>query len=96
MPQPAISRKSAVSFVLAVLSLFLWAFTNVPALPVGIACLALAFLAIWDVRRSQGQLKGHGLAVGSIATEGAAMLVFLLLLPAIQRVREAADSMAST
>ena len=87
------SRKAVASLVLAILSLCLWAFTNIPALPVGVVCLVLAFLALWDVGRSQGELRGRPLACWSIVIELAGMLIFLGLVPAVQRVRDAAQRM---
>jgi hypothetical protein len=91
-----ISRKAAVSVVLAMLSLCLWAFTKIPALPVGVACLVLAILALRDIRRSQAELRGRQLARGSIAIELAGMLSFLVMVPAVQRVREAAQRSVSS
>jgi hypothetical protein len=87
------SGKAAGSPGLAVLSWGVWPFVDLLALGVGISSLILAVLGLRDVRRSQGQLKGDWLAHAGIAVECVAMLVFLLLLPAVTRVREAVDRM---
>jgi hypothetical protein len=96
MATRAISGKSAASLAIAVLSVGLWSFTDLPALTAGVAALLLAVFGLWDIGRSQGRLKGKGLAVAGIVVEAAAMLVFLLLVPAVGRVREAAQRLAST
>jgi hypothetical protein len=92
------SAKSVVCFLLAVLSTCIWAFTEVPPLAVVlvvVACVALGVLALRDIRRSQGTLTGRWLAIGGIASELAAMAVFLGLVPAVHKVRESASRMVS-
>src|SRR4051812_43754609 len=96
MSEQTVSGKSAAGLGLAVLSVGLWSFTDLPALPVGIASLVLAVLGLRDIRRSEGRLKGEGLASASIVAEAVALLVFLLLVPAVQKVRESAQRMVST
>ena len=99
MAAPTTSIKSVASVALSVLSISVWAFTDLLPLavaPVAVACVALAILALWDIRRSQGTLTGRWLAISGIWTGIAAMLFFLGLLPAVQKVREAASRMVST
>jgi hypothetical protein len=91
----AISVKAAASLVLVALSCCLWVFADIPALATGVAGLVLAGLGLWEIHRSQGRLKGRSLAVAGIGVEAAAMLVFLLLVPAVGRIREAAHGLNS-
>ncbi|MBX6315577.1 MAG: DUF1559 domain-containing protein [Isosphaeraceae bacterium] len=83
------SGKAIASLVLGLLSFLCVFFTGIPAIILGI-------LGLNDIDRSQGRLKGRGLAVGGIVTGsigtvliGAGVLIALLS-PAIQAAREAA------
>jgi hypothetical protein len=96
MLERRISGKALASLVLVALSCVLWVYTNLPALAVGIASLVLADLALWDIGRSQGRIRGRLLALAAIVLEAVAMVVFLFLVPAVVRVREAAQRMNST
>jgi hypothetical protein len=90
------SGKATASLVLGILSVFCNVLAGLPALLVGI-------LALRDIGRSRGRLGGHGLALTGIITACAGTLlscviisVFVLpaigvLLPAVQKVREAAE-----
>jgi hypothetical protein len=98
MPARTTSTKALASVALAALTVGLWAFADVPplaVLPLGVACIALAVLASRDIRRSDGTLAGRWLAVAAIWSELAAMVCFVLLLPAVQKVRENARRMVS-
>jgi hypothetical protein len=98
MPARTTSMKALASVALAALSVGLWAFADVPppaVLPVGVACISLAWLASRDIRRSDGTLAGRRLVVAAISSELAAMAFFVLLLPAVQKVRENARRMVS-
>ncbi len=87
------SGKAVASLVLGILSLFCNVLAGLPALIVGI-------LALRDIGRSRERLGGRGLAIGGIITACVGTLlscvVFfvgllpLMLLPAVQKVREAA------
>jgi hypothetical protein len=96
MSERVLSRKAVAALVLAVLSFGVFPFADLPGLTIGAAALLLAVLGLRDIRRSWGALKGRGLAVAGLVTEGGALLVFLLVLPAVQRVREASQRMIST
>jgi hypothetical protein len=96
MPERTISRKAAASLVLAALSCCLWPFASIPAIAVGVASLVLAVLGLRDIGRGQERVKGRPLALAGLVLEAAAMLVFLLLVPAVERVREASRRMISS
>ena len=93
---PVTSRKAVVSLVLGFLSFCALLLAGVPA-------FILALLALGDIRRGRGRVKGQGLAiaglvlgiVGTLATCGVAPISIGLLLPAVQKVREAAARTAS-
>lgn len=87
------SGKAVVSLVLGILSLFCNVLTGMPA-------FILALLAFRDISGSRGRLSGQGLAIAGIATASVCTLISCgmaipismgLLLPAVQKVREAAD-----
>jgi hypothetical protein len=76
------------SLVLGVASFTCWIFTGLPAVLLGV-------LALRNIYRSNGQLKGEGLAIGGIITGGITSFFILpvmiaLLLPAVQAARETA------
>ncbi len=95
----ATSVKAMASLALAVLSTCIWAFTDfspISVAPIALACVILAVFALYDIRRSQGTLAGRSLAIGGICTGIGSTLIFLGLLPAVQKVREAALRMTLT
>jgi len=95
-PQPrraGTSGKAIASLILGLMSFFCTLFTGIPAIILGI-------LGLRDVNRSNGRVKGQGMAIAGIVTGGIGMCLVLpvlvaLLLPAVQKVREAATRMAN-
>jgi Protein of unknown function (DUF1559)/Domain of unknown function (DUF4190) len=86
--QPRTSGMAITSLVLGVSSFFCWLFTGLPALILGV-------ISLRKIYRSNGQLKGEGLAIGGIVCGGIttfliAPVMVALLLPAVQAAREAA------
>lgn len=83
------SGKAIASLLLGLLSLL----CNLVA---GIPALILAILALRDIGSSRGRLSGRGLAIGGIVSAcvctllSFVLLLLALLLPAVQKVREAA------
>jgi prepilin-type processing-associated H-X9-DG protein len=83
------SRKAIWSLVLGVPSLVCSVFTGIPA-------IILGALAVRDIARSRGRLGGNGLAIAGMVTGALGVVLILpmtligLLLPAVQKVREAA------
>jgi type II secretory pathway pseudopilin PulG len=89
-PNAPNSGKAVWSLVLGLLSFLLLCLTGVPA-------IILGALALGDIRRNPGQLKGSGLATGGIVTGSIGSVLIMcvaiggaLLLPAVQQAREAA------
>lgn len=85
---PQTSGMAITSLVLGCVSFFCWIFTGLPAVILGI-------LALRQINRSNGTIKGDGLAIGGIVTGAVASFLILpvmiaLLLPAVQAAREAA------
>src|SRR4051812_33491611 len=87
-----VSTRAAVSLGLAALSLVLWPFSDVLALAAGGVCLILAVLGLWDISRSEGRLRGYGLAVVALFTQGVVGVFVFLVAPS---VRESAQRMTS-
>jgi prepilin-type processing-associated H-X9-DG protein len=84
------SGKAVWSLVLGIMSFVLMCFTGIPA-------IILGALALGDIRRQPGGLKGSGLATAGIVTGSIGTVLLLcmagpaaLLLPAVQQAREAA------
>jgi len=82
------SGMAITSLVLGCVSFFCWMFTGLPAVILGI-------IALRRINRSNGVLKGEGLAIGGIVTGAVSSFLILpmmiaLLLPAVQAAREAA------
>jgi hypothetical protein len=96
------SGKAVAGLVLGISSILCNVLTAVPA-------ALLSVSALRDIRRNPGRVEGHGLAVAGLATAGAGTLlscvvltVFLIpvvlagmLVPAVQRVRDAAGRVQS-
>lgn len=85
------SGKAVASLVLGILSLFCNVLAGLPALILGI-------LALREIGRSRGRLAGQGLAIAGIVTACVCSLIncgglipFAILVPAVQKVREAAE-----
>jgi hypothetical protein len=82
------SRRAVWSLVLGIASFCCNVFTAIPALILGI-------MALSDIERERGRMVGSGLAIAGIVTSAFGTLmgcpiVVALLLPAVQKVREAA------
>ncbi len=90
---PAPSGKATASLVLGIFSFLLSLFAGIPALVLGI-------IALRDVRESRGRVVGSGMAVAGIVLACVSTLCwggyFLLLFPAIGKVRDAAARTQST
>jgi hypothetical protein len=91
---PRTSGKALAAFGLALLSFGLGIAVGVPALLLVALSVPLCLLARRDVRRSDGPLMGRGWARAALVVNGVSLLTVLALLPAIARVREAANKMA--
>jgi prepilin-type processing-associated H-X9-DG protein len=91
------SGKAIASLVLGIASFLCSIFAGLPALVLGIVSLV-------EINRSRGRIKGQGLAIGGIVTGSLGMALTLvvgpvlvgLLLPAVQKVRDAASRAQST
>ena len=79
------SRKAITSLVLGLLSFCLCLFTGIPAIIFG-------SLALSDIGKGRGRIKGKGMALAGIITGsiGTLGVTVALLLPAVQAAREAA------
>jgi prepilin-type processing-associated H-X9-DG protein len=90
------SRKAVLSLVLGVASMLCWVVTSIPA-------IVLAILSIREISASNGRLRGTGLAIAGLVTGILGTFTFIpffaimlaLLLPAVQKVREAASRVQS-
>jgi hypothetical protein len=86
---PRTSGMAITSLVLGCVSFFFWILTGLPAIVLGISALV-------RINRSNGRLKGDGLAIGGIVTGAVSTFLIMpvmiaLLLPAIQAARYAAQ-----
>jgi hypothetical protein len=91
-PMPMVAAAPQTSG-LAITSLVMGCMSFICGLIFGPLAILLGIIALRDIKRSNGQLKGEGLAIGGIVT-GAIMTLLitpLLLLPAIQAARAAAQ-----
>jgi Protein of unknown function (DUF1559)/Domain of unknown function (DUF4190) len=95
---PATSGKAIASLVLGIASLICSVVTGLPA-------ILFAILGLRDIKRSDGRLTGSGLAiaglvlgiVGTVLSIVPVLLILIgLLVPAVQKVREAATSMKTS
>jgi hypothetical protein len=82
------SGKAVAAFILGLLSFCL-------PLLLGIPAIIFAILGLGDINRSRGRVGGRGLAITGIILGSASMLIgplvmLALLVPAVQKVREAA------
>src|SRR5437879_2402525 len=91
-PSPT-SGKALAAFGLALGAFGLGLAVGVPALALAAVSVALGLLARRDLRRSDGRLVGRGYAKASLAVNGLSLLSFLVVQPAIERVRETANKM---
>lgn len=87
-PKPSTSGKAVASIILGVASFFCSFVT-------GIAAVIVGFLALSNISKSNGRLRGTGLAIAGIVCGGVgtlATIIFMIgiLIPAISVVREAA------
>jgi hypothetical protein len=83
------SGKAIAGLILGALSFVLLLFTGIPA-------IIFAALGMRDIGRSKGRLTGQGLAIAGLVTGILGTLLTcaalpLLLIPAVQKVREAAN-----
>jgi Protein of unknown function (DUF1559)/Domain of unknown function (DUF4190) len=88
------SGKAIASLILGISSFLCLIFAGIPAIILGIVSLV-------QINQSHGRIRGRGLAIGGIVTGvigslllGPAAMSVGLLLPAIQKVREAANRAA--
>jgi hypothetical protein len=94
-PASGNSGKAVVSLILGIFSLFCNVLASIPALILGL-------LALRDISRSKGRLSGQGLAIAGIVSACLCTLLscglivpFAVLIPAVQKVREAAARVQS-
>jgi uncharacterized paraquat-inducible protein A len=79
------SRKAVASLVLGILSILFWCLAGIPAIVLGI-------LALVEIRRDAGRLKGRELALAGIILSCVLGIVCIpvipaLILPAVQKLR---------
>ncbi|MCH2183510.1 MAG: DUF4190 domain-containing protein [Mariniblastus sp.] len=90
---PVTSKAAVASFVLGFCSLILSCLAGLPG-------IVLSIIALVQINKSQGQLKGTGLAVTGLILSAiltpatiAVLVLVGMLLPAVEAAREAAERM---
>ena len=83
--QPTTSGMAIASLILGICSFCAGIFTSLPGIILGI-------ISLGKIKKSNGQLKGRGLAIGGIVTASVALvlhiiMIIAILLPALGRVR---------
>jgi Protein of unknown function (DUF1559)/Domain of unknown function (DUF4190) len=87
-PQSATSGMAIASVILGILSLYVGFFAGVPAIILGV-------LGLRAIGKDKGRFKGKGIAIAGLVTGAFGSLAPIVLLMAVQRLRDAADRAVS-